>query len=131
MNFRARLLFINATSEDPNYKAFQRERIRQDVIQSLQDKKIEIIVSTDVERPFKAILKDYEGDVILTLTTFEFGSFNKIFDAIDEAAKYNRALSRSGSNFPSPLNNKIGGGISYKHKYNKYKMKYLELQKKN
>lgn len=131
MRFRARLLYVYSEKNDPNNQVFQRERIRQSNIEGVNDKKIEIIYE-ERDGPFKVVLKDYEGEVLLTLNKFDYDSFPTIFATVDEAKKQSTTLMRQGTNLPDPTFNKIGGNRStYYHKYMKYKMKYLGLRSRN
>ena len=111
------LIVTRQDDEDPTYELFLRESQNPDNQFLLIDKNIDIVKG---EGPFKIVLKDYNGEVILELDSFTKDSFQEIKETIIEAEDFNkRNLSRSLVD---------ASYRTYKQKYAKYKSKYLKLK---
>jgi hypothetical protein len=104
------LIEITTSKNNKYYNLFN--EIKNNVKAKINFLDIKIKINYVVEDKFLLELIRYDGSVKLSLDTFNFNSFDAIFDTINEMPKYSK---------------QNGGTIDYKSRYIKYKQKYLGL----
>ena len=99
---------------NPSYQRFMEQMEREYIRNGLRSRNVEIRpVNTYDPMEFVLNLKDYDGNINLTLEEFDDNTFELIFNEIDK-------------NNQEPKQ----GGSKYYNSYTKYKKQYIKLKNK-
>jgi hypothetical protein len=108
-----RLLYVTTSDKDTNYKNLKSALEDNGIIKELEKKNIQIASNINDNNKFKMTLHEMSGMPITSIDKFDQSSFNELIGLVE------------------PLHKQKGGDVthkkSYKHKYLKYKAKYMEM----
>lgn len=117
MNFgiNYRLLYVATSEKDNNYKQLKTALEDKGLQKELEKKNIQVASNINDENKFNMTLHETSGMPITSINKFDKSSFKELIGLV-EPLQNNKKKQKGGNH------------NSYKHKYLKYKSKYMEMK---
>ncbi len=109
-----RLLYVATSEKDDNYKQLITALEDKGLQAELEKKNIQVASNINDDNKFNMTLHEMSGMPITSINKFDKSSFKELIGLV-EPLQNNKKKQKGGNN-------------SYKHKYMKYKSKYMEMK---
>ena len=123
-------IVVKSSKENKYYKLFK-ELLEDEKVKSKLENRVTIFEDTTSTNPEEFLLYMYSPSGQMLLRLVEFSNFEEIIESIEKISGDNNQNNNQQVHIGSV--NQVGSGfqrgrISYKHKYEKYKKKYMGMK---